>query len=85
MPCRVTLHTKKGEVWVKEMSDYPGFVTRPMSWDVAREKFEYLTAPYCTHVERDTIAEAVESLETIAVSALMELLKQVRPGGGIRG
>ncbi len=32
----------------KEIHDYPGFITQPMSWEMAFEKFERLTGPFTT-------------------------------------
>lgn len=32
MPCRLTLTLDSGRVLTKEITDYPGFVTQPMSW-----------------------------------------------------
>ena len=42
--CRLRLHLAGGATLAAEKSDYEGFLTRPMSWERAREKFERLAA-----------------------------------------
>jgi 2-methylcitrate dehydratase len=64
-PCRLRLRLAGGVMFAAEKSDYHGFVTRPMSWERARQKFERLAAGA---VETDFAAELAE-----AVSALDEL------------
>jgi 2-methylcitrate dehydratase len=63
--CRLRLYLAGGLTLPAEKSDYHGFVTRPMSWDDARHKFELLAA---RAVELELAAELAET-----VSALAEL------------
>ena len=42
--CRLRIHLADGTTLAAEKSDYEGFLTRPMSWSQAREKFERLSA-----------------------------------------
>jgi 2-methylcitrate dehydratase len=74
MPCRLTITLRDGRALTREIDDYPGFTTRPMSWEMAFEKFERLTAPYTTVYSRRSIADAVKNLELIPVRDLMRLL-----------
>ena len=43
--CRLRLHLAGGATLAAEKSDYEGFLTRPMGWERARQKFERLAAP----------------------------------------
>jgi 2-methylcitrate dehydratase len=72
--CRLRLHLVGGETLAAERSDYDGFLTRPMSFEDAREKFERLAS---ARVEPELTAElaaavaALEELETREVTALL--------------
>jgi 2-methylcitrate dehydratase len=48
MPCRLTITLQGGRVLSKEIYDYPGFGTQPMSWEMAFEKFERIASPSTT-------------------------------------
>jgi 2-methylcitrate dehydratase len=74
MPCRLTITLRDGRVLSREVHDYPGFITQPMSWEMALEKFEQLTGPFTTDSSRRSIADAVKSLESIQVRDLTRLL-----------
>ena len=86
MPCRLTITLRGGRVLSKGIHDYPGFVTSPMSWEMALEKFERLTGPFTTGSSQRSIAEAVKNLELIPVRDLTRLLHDVeeRHGKGER-
>jgi 2-methylcitrate dehydratase len=43
--CRVRVQLFGGAILAAEKSDYEGFVTRPMSWERAGQKFERLAGP----------------------------------------
>jgi 2-methylcitrate dehydratase len=77
MPCRLTITARDGRVLSKEIHDYPGFITNPMSWDMAFEKFERLTGPFTTGSSQRSIADAVKNLELIPVRDLTLLLHNV--------
>src|ERR1017187_8381490 len=55
MPCRIGVRLRDGRTLSKEMRDYPGFFTQPMTWDMAFEKFERL-APGNFHPARTLFA-----------------------------
>ena len=71
--CRLRLRLAGGETLAAEKSDYDGFVTRPMNWERARQKFDRLAA---AAVEPEVAAElaetvsAVDELETRDLSAI---------------
>ena len=77
MPCRLTITARDGRVLSKEIHDYPGFVSNPMSWEMAFEKFERLAGPFTTVSSRRSIADAVKNLELTPVKDLMRLLQNV--------
>jgi 2-methylcitrate dehydratase len=78
MPCRIWIRLRDGHTLTKEMRDYPGFFTQPMSWEMALKKFERLAEPYTASPERRAIAEAVFDLENTPVPDLMRLLEGIR-------
>ncbi|HXT37038.1 MAG TPA: MmgE/PrpD family protein [Chloroflexota bacterium] len=74
MPCRLTIQLTDGRVARREQSDYEGFFTRPMRWEVAAAKFERLAAPYADQGTGQAVIEAVATLDTIAVHDLTTIL-----------
>jgi len=78
MPCRVEINLKDGRVIEQETSDYEGFFTRPMSWEMAVQKFNKLAAPDTTEGQRAAIAEAVANLEQVSVRELMKQLGSIQ-------
>ena len=77
MPCRVKITLKDGRVLEQETKDYEGFFTRPMSWEMAIQKFNEITTPHATAAQRTAIADAVANLEQVSVRELMERLGAV--------
>ena len=73
MPSRLTI-TLNGRVLTKEVHDYPGFITRPMSWEMAFEKFEKVASALATNQAQRSIADAVKHLECLRVRDLTRLL-----------
>jgi 2-methylcitrate dehydratase len=72
--CRLRLQLADGRVLAAEKADYEGFLTRPMSWERARDKFEQLAAgtvePELAAELVDTVA-ALDQLETRELTALL--------------
>lgn len=58
MACRVAIKLADGRMFAEELSDYPGFRTRPMSWDDATKKF----------VALGSVSTAPELLERIVIA-----------------
>jgi 2-methylcitrate dehydratase len=59
------------------VSDYPGFPTRPFTWEAISAKFDKLVASRVgAQLSRD-IKNAVRSLEDVQVSDLTQLLGEL--------
>jgi 2-methylcitrate dehydratase len=78
MPCRISVVLRDGRTLVKESRDYPGFVSQPMSWEMACNKFNLVAAPYSTDSERKAVISTVADLENTQVRDLLQLLTSVR-------
>jgi len=74
MPCRLAIALGNGRVLTKEVYDYPGFISQPMSWEMAFEKFERVATASTTSSARRSIADAVKNLDAINVRDLTGLL-----------
>ncbi len=74
MPCRLRVTLKNGQTLTKEKHDYEGFHTRPMSWLLAQNKFEMLSAPFTSPDVRQAIVSTVADLEHYSVADLMKPL-----------
>jgi 2-methylcitrate dehydratase len=84
LPCRIEVVLRNGEALIKESRDYPGFVSQPMSWGMARGKFDLLTTPYAQQSESNAIADAISDFENTRIRDLMQLLARVRVPPAIR-
>jgi 2-methylcitrate dehydratase len=78
LAARVTVCTKDGRTLIKEHLGYEGGLDQPMSWNRVVEKFHWLSERYADEDLRNRIIRAVQRLDSIAISDLMELLAQVR-------
>ena len=76
-PSRVSVRLTNGKSYTHEVSDYPGFATRPFSWDEIVAKLDNLAVDRANEGLRKEIAAAVRSLESIRVKDLMNLLARV--------
>lgn len=76
-PCRLRIVLVDGSVHAAAKSDYEGFVTRPMSFERTREKFDRLAAPAAGPELRTDIADAVANLDEIETHDLTTLLARV--------
>jgi 2-methylcitrate dehydratase len=74
MPSRVTVTLRDGRVLTRALSDYPGFWTRPQTWDEAVAKFTMLAEPHVAARMVSEIASAVRETEHITVAELMRPL-----------
>jgi 2-methylcitrate dehydratase len=74
MPSRVTVTLTGGRVFTLALSDYPGFRTRPQTWEDAVAKFRTLGASRAADTALTEIASAVHNLEHITVADLTRLL-----------
>jgi len=78
MPSRIHIVLKNGQSLSSQKRDYEGFYTRPMSWEMATQKFERLASPYTDSDLRRSIEDTVERLEAMEIQQLTEPLAQVR-------
>ena len=79
LAARVTVFTKDGRVLVKEHLGYEGGLDNPMSWDRTVEKFHWLSEAFASEDLRRRIIQVVQQLDSRPLSALMNLLAEVRP------
>ena len=77
MPSRVTVTLTDGRVLTRALSDYPGFWTRPLTWDEAVAKFTMLAAPNVAAPMLTEIATAILETEHIKVAELTRLLRNL--------
>jgi 2-methylcitrate dehydratase len=75
MPSRVTVTLSDGRILARALADYPGFRTRPQTWEDAVSKFTTLAGPRTTDPARADIVAAVRDLDHITVSELTRLLR----------
>ena len=76
-PSRMTVWLKNGQSFSHEVSDYPGFPTRPFTWEEISAKFDKLVTGHVgAHLGRD-INDTVRSLEHVQVSDLTKLLREL--------
>jgi 2-methylcitrate dehydratase len=59
------------------VSDYPGFPTRPFTWEEISAKFDGLVAGHVGAQLSRGIKDAVRSLEDVQVSDLTRLLREL--------
>jgi 2-methylcitrate dehydratase len=72
--CRLRIRLDDGRVLAAEKADYEGFLTRPMGWELAREKFERLAAGAVEPELAAEIADAVAALDELETHDLTSLL-----------
>ena len=78
MPARVTVTLTDGRILTRTVFDYPGFRTRPLSWEDAVAKFTALAEPHASHSVRADIVAAIHDLEQITVAELTRSLSQLK-------
>jgi 2-methylcitrate dehydratase len=72
--CRLRVVLDDGTVLTTEKSDYEGFLTRPMTWQRAREKFVRLAAATVEPDHAAELADAVAALDELETRDLTALL-----------
>lgn len=77
-PCRLRLVLSDGTVLAAEKRDYEGFLTRPMGWERAREKFERLAEHAIDSRLAEELADMVAALDELDTRQLTDLLGSVR-------
>ena len=76
--CRLRVHLAGGTMLTAERSDYEGFVTRPMSWERALQKFTTLASGRVEPELAAKLVEMISALEEHQTRDLTQLL--VRTG-----
>lgn len=74
MPCRIKIILKDGRALEEETKDYAGFLTQPMSWRMAIQKFNEIATSHASSAQRTAITDAVANLEQVSVRELMQCL-----------
>ena len=77
VPSRITVRLEGGKSVSHEVSDYPGYATRPFTWEQIEAKFDKLAAGRADEKLCQEIKRAVRSLENIQVKDFMKLLGKV--------
>jgi 2-methylcitrate dehydratase len=77
--CRLQLVLRDGTVLAAERRDYEGFLTRPMSWQQAREKFERLADATGETELAGELADAVVALDELDTRELTGVLASMPP------
>jgi 2-methylcitrate dehydratase len=70
---------KDGTTLAAERRDYEGFLTRPMSWQRAREKFERLADATVEPEPAAELADAVAALDELDTRELTGVLASMPP------
>jgi 2-methylcitrate dehydratase len=78
MPTRVTVTLTDGRILTRTLADYPGFRTRPHSWDDAVSKFTALAEPHASQSVRADIVAAISVLDQITVAELTRPLGHLK-------
>jgi 2-methylcitrate dehydratase len=82
--CRLRIRLAGGATLAAEKADYHGFVTRPMGWARARQKFEGLGAGLDPGL-RAELADAVSSLDELETRDLTALLARAGAPETVKG
>ncbi len=77
MPCHLKVFLKNGRMLDKEKRDYEGFITRPMSWKSAVDKFQKLSTPFADEDLRNGIITTVARMEDLKVRDLTKMLELI--------
>ncbi len=83
--CRLRLVLDDGALLAADKHDYEGFLTRPMGWQGAREKFERLASAALEPEHAAELADAVAVLDELETRDLTALLTHVRVPSSTEG
>lgn len=67
LPCRLAVTLGDGRIFRKEVADYGGFHTRPMSWEEAAGKVHAVAGERRSRAHLDSVVKAVRYLENLSV------------------
>jgi 2-methylcitrate dehydratase len=83
--CRLRLRLSGGAILAAEKRDYEGFLTRPMSWEGARRKFERLASGRVEPGLAAEVAETVCALDELETRDLTTLLASTGARNATKG
>ena len=83
--CRLRLHLANGTTLAADKADYAGFLTRPMSWEQAQQKFERLAADAIEPEVAAVLAAAVATLDELETRDFTSLLAHADPRETTKG
>lgn len=67
MPCKITAKLKNGKSVTKAVADYEGFLTKPMSFQLATEKFSALAQGKIGEETKDRIIRTIATLDQVGI------------------
>src|ERR1700756_3181011 len=76
---RITIKTKDGRAFDREQVGYEGGLGKPLSWERAVEKFNWLSEPFADAELRHNIVDAVLKIDERPIADLMGLLGKFNP------
>jgi 2-methylcitrate dehydratase len=79
MKAKVSITLKKGETLVHETEDYPGFFTKPFTWEDTINKFKRLSSGIIPETTQDDIINIISDLDQEA--SMMGLIKLISSVG----
>jgi 2-methylcitrate dehydratase len=74
MKTKVEITLNNGKSFTQEQDDYPGFFTRPFTWQQTIDKFRRLSAPAVNNDRLNKIIEVVSNLEDQKINSLIDLI-----------
>jgi len=77
MRSKVEIIFNDGHKISSEMDDYPGFNTRPLSWEQVTAKFRKLTADSISEHHKDQVIATVRELENKNMQELLQLVNNI--------
>lgn len=75
--CRLAVRLRDGRQLTAHRQDYPGFHTRPMSWETVAAKFDSLAEPVLGTRQAREVADGVHRLAAASRGDVMALLDQL--------
>jgi 2-methylcitrate dehydratase len=85
LPCHIEVTLQNGETLMKESRDCSGFLSQPMSWEMAIDKFDRLVCTCISDPQRKAIADAISDFENTNIREFMQLLACVRTPRAVIG
>jgi 2-methylcitrate dehydratase len=78
MPTHIEIRMRNGQKFTKDKIDYEGYPSKPMAWEAAVQKFNFLSKENAEPEIRKGIIDTVARLESVKISKLTNILARVR-------